>query len=74
MVCEGCNTFSGSPLCRACRAIVRLQLLLREGGLRGNQESVVVGILRSAVGALQDVREEVGARAPTWMTRGFAKC
>ena len=74
MVCGGCNTFGGTPLCGACRAIVRLQLLLKEGGLRANQESVVVGILRSAVGALQDLSEESGAKAPggggapAWLT------
>ena len=74
MVCEGCNTFGGTPLCGACRAIVRLQLLVKEGGLRANQESVVVGILRSAVGALQDLCEDSGVKtpsgggAPAWLT------
>ena len=78
MVCGSCNTFGGTPLCGACRAIVRLQLLVREGGLRANQESVVVGVLRSAVGALQDLCEDSGVRtpasgaSPAWLTGASA--
>lgn len=73
MVCESCGTFTVKPVCGACRAVARLQVLLREGGLKASQESVVVGILRGAAGALQDLCEEARAKAsgpppnPGWL-------
>ena len=67
MPCRECGLFAGEPLCSACRALGRIKAVLSLRHLSPSQEGTVVGILRDAAGAIQDLSEVAtasGALAP----------
>ena len=57
MSCSDCGTFKGKPFCGACRAIRRIQTLLRAQVIAPDREGLVLDTLRGAAGVLADLAE-----------------